>query len=217
MTVRMRGSASIFGFAAAAIVLAGCSSTGDTRNLNVVGQAQPQQLAPVQGSTVAQNTLPPLGGVQGQPAPGLSGQPVLGGIQTQQQAGLSGQAAPGLSGQPTLGGTSATTTGTGGSFVSLDPLAANIGTGPEGVWTVVSGQSQCRLNLPLTAGTAPGYYRASAPGCTLPGLASVSGWRQAGSQIQLVDGNNAIIAFLAPSGGNYIGTLAGGQPITMQR
>ncbi|GLQ54355.1 AprI/Inh family metalloprotease inhibitor [Devosia nitrariae] len=212
MTVRMHGSASIFGFAAAAIVLAGCSSTGDTRNLNVVGQAQPQQLAPVQGSTVAQNTLPPLGGVQGQPAPGLSGQPTLGGVQAQ-------QAAPGLSGQPTLGGASTTTqtAATGGSSVSLDPLAANIGTGPEGVWTVVSGQSQCRLNLPLTAGTAPGYYRASAPGCTLPGLASVSGWRPAGSQIQLVDSNNAIIAFLAPSGGSYIGTLAGGQPITMQR
>jgi len=227
MTVRMRGSASFFGLAAvAAIMLAGCSSTADTRNLNVVGQAQPQQLAPVQGSTVAQNTLPPLGGVQGQAAPGLSGQPVLGGVQ--QQAALSGQtAAPGLSGQPVLGGTSASATttttttpaapGTGGSFVSLDPLAANIGTGPEGTWTVLSGQSQCRLNLPLTPGGAPGTNRASAPGCTLPGLSTVAGWRQVGSQIQLVDGANAIVAFLAPSGGNYIGTLAGGQPITMQR
>jgi hypothetical protein len=226
MTVRMRGSASFFGLAAiTAIVLAGCSSTGDTRNLNVVGQAQPQTLAPVQGSTVAQNTLPPLGGVQGQAAPGLSGQPTLGGIQAQQQAALGGQtAAPGLSGQPVLGGAPAATTpstpGTtapGGSFVSLDPLAANIGTGPEGTWTVVSGQSQCRLNLPLTAGSAPGYNRASAPGCTLPGLSTVAGWRQVGSQIQLVDGANSIVAFLAPSGGNYIGTLAGGQPITMQR
>jgi len=224
MTVRMRGSASFFGLAVAAVVLAGCTSTADTRNLNVVGQAQPQQLAPVQSSTVAQNTLPPLGGAQGTPAPGLSGQPVLGGVQAQQQASLSGQAAaPGLSGQPVLGGTTAATTtttttpGTGGSFVSLDPLAANIGTGPEGTWTVVSGQSQCRLNLPLTPGGAPGTNRASAPGCTLPGLSTVAGWRQAGSQIQLVDASNAIVAFLAPSGGNYIGTLAGGQPITMQR
>lgn len=210
MAVRMRGTAPLFSLAAVAVLLAGCASTSNTADLNVVGQVQPQQLQPVQQSTVSQNQLPPLGGAQGTAAPGLSGQPVLGGVQTQQQAGVYGQ--PGA-----VGTTTTTTAAANGSFVSLDPLAAGVGTGPQGVWTVVSGTSQCRLNLPLTTKEGTTYYRASAPGCTMPGLASVSGWQQVGTQIQLFNESGMLVAALAQSNGRYVGTMAGGQSISMQR
>ena len=85
------------------------------------------------------------------------------------------------------------------------------------MWNVVAGQSQCRLNLPMTAKTGTSYYRASAPGCAVPGLAAVTGWQQVGSQLQLYDDNGNIAAFLAPSAGRYIGTMGGGQAISMAR
>lgn len=210
MAVTQRGPAIFVSLAAVALLVSGCASGTSTRDLNVVGQAQPQQLQPVQNSTVAQNQLPPLGAVQGAPAPGLTGQPVLGGVPAQQPA-------PGLTGQPVLGGAPQQTAAADGSMVSLDPLLSGSGVGPEGVWTVVSGASQCRLNLPLTPREGTTRYRASAPGCTLPGLANVGSWQQVGNQVQLFDESHNLIAALALSGGRYIGTLAGGQPISMQR
>ena len=110
--------------------------------------------------------------------------------------GATGTPAPGLSGQPVLGGMS---------------------TGPEGAWNVAAGTATCRINLPMTAKTGTSYYRASAPGCTVPQIASVTGWQQVGSQLQLYDENGNIAAFLAPSGGRYIGTMGGGQAISMSR
>lgn len=201
MTVWMRGTFSAVGVAAMAVVLAACQSTGsNTANLNTIGQ--PQQLQPVQNSTVQQGTLPAIGAT-GTPAPGLSGQPVLGGVPA---------------GSTT---TVATTTGASPSIVSLDPLAqpvaGGMSTGPEGVWNVVAGTATCRINLPMTAKTGTSYYRASAPGCTVPQIASVTGWQQVGSQLQLYDENGNIAAFLAPSGGRYIGTMGGGQAISMSR
>jgi hypothetical protein len=117
---------------------------------------------------------------------------------------------------------STTQTASNSSFVTLGPNGAAPATGgfsagPEGVWTVQAGSTSCRLNLPMTAKTGTSYYRASAPGCGVPGLASVGGWQQVGSQLQLYDENGNIAAFLAPSGGRYIGTLGGGQAISMQR
>jgi hypothetical protein len=202
MTVWMRGTFSAVGVAALAVVLAACQSTGsNTANLNTIGQ--PQQLQPVQNSTVQQGTLPAIGAT-GTPAPGLSGQPVLGGVPA--------------------GSTTTVATATPGaspSIVSLDPLAqpvaGGMSTGPEGVWNVVAGTATCRINLPMTAKTGTSYYRASAPGCTVPQIASVTGWQQVGSQLQLYDENGNIAAFLAPSGGRYIGTMGGGQAISMSR
>ena len=202
MTVWMRGTFSAVGVAAIAVVLAACQSTGsNTANLNTIGQ--PQQLQPVQNSTVQQGTLPAIGAT-GTPAPGLSGQPVLGGVPA--------------------GSTTTVATATPGaspSIVSLDPLAqpvaGGMSTGPEGVWNVVAGAATCRINLPMTAKTGTSYYRASAPGCTVPQIASVTGWQQVGSQLQLYDENGNIAAFLAPSGGRYIGTMGGGQAISMSR
>ena len=202
MTVWMRGPFSAVGVAAIAVVLAACQSTGsNTANLNTIGQ--PQQLQPVQNSTVQQGTLPAIGAT-GTPAPGLSGQPVLGGVPA--------------------GSTTTVATATPGaspSIVSLDPLAqpvaGGMSAGPEGVWNVVAGAATCRINLPMTAKTGTSYYRASAPGCTVPQIASVTGWQQVGSQLQLYDENGNIAAFLAPSGGRYIGTMGGGQAISMSR
>ncbi|MEQ9636777.1 MAG: AprI/Inh family metalloprotease inhibitor [Devosia marina] len=196
-----RGASSVIGLAALALLAAACSpsSRTNTANLNVVGQ--PQQLQPVQNSTVQQSSLPAIGAT-GTPAPGLSGQPVLGG-QTTTTASAT---------------TAGTATGTNSSIVSVGtPLTTGVSTGPEGAWNVVAAGQTCRLNLPLTAKTGTNYYRASAPGCTVPQIASVTGWQQVGSQLQLYDENGNIAAFLAPSGGRYIGTMGGGQAVSMAR
>ncbi len=222
MTVWMRGSLSAAGIATIALVLAACQSTGsNTANLNTIGA--PAQIAPVQNSTVQQGTLPALG-ASGTPAPGLTGQPVLGGVPANQQIASATPSvpAPGPT-STTIGATTTTTPGTqpGGSMVSLAPLAqpaaGGMSAGPEGVWNVVAGSAQCRLNLPMTAKAGTSYNRASAPGCTVPGLSTVTGWQQVGSQLQLYDDNGNIAAFLAPSGGRYIGTMGGGQAISMAR
>jgi hypothetical protein len=202
MMAWMRGSLSAVYMGASALVLAACASSGSsTANLNTIGA--PAQLQPVQPSTVQTGQLPALGGATGAPAPGLSGQPVLGGVPTtpMQTAALP------------------TTPGTPSSIVSLDPLTqpAAIGTGPEGTWNVVSGTATCRINLPRTALTGTSYFRASAPGCSIATLASVTGWQQVGSQLQLYDQNGNIAAFLAPSNGRYVGTMGGGQAISMSR
>jgi hypothetical protein len=206
MTVWMRGSLSAVGVAAIAVVLAACQSTGsNTANLNTIGA--PAQLQAVPNSTVQQGTLPAIGAT-GTPAPGLSGQPVLGGVPANQTA-------------MATTGVATTTPGATPSIVSLDPLAqpvaGGMSTGPEGAWNVAAGAATCRINLPMTAKTGTSYYRASAPGCTVPQIASVTGWQQVGSQLQLYDENGNIAAFLAPSGGRYIGTMGGGQAISMSR
>jgi hypothetical protein len=191
-----RGASSMVGLAMIALLVAACSPTSrtNTANLNVVGQ--PQQLQPVQSSNVQQNTLPPIGAT-GTPAPGLSGQPVLGG-QTAATTQIAGTGA--------------------GSITTLgQPMATGVSVGPEGAWDVVAAGQTCRLNLPLTAKTGTNYYRASAPGCSVPQIASVTGWQQVGSQLQLYDDNGNIAAFLAPSSGRYIGTMGGGQAVSMSR
>ncbi|MBJ7578754.1 AprI/Inh family metalloprotease inhibitor [Devosia sp. MC532] len=201
MQVWTRSVSTLTSLAVMALVVAACSPTSrtNTANLNVVGT--PQQLQPVQTSAVQTNSLPPLGGVSGTVAPGLSGQPVLGGQQT--------------SALPPLGGTSntfATAGTTGGSFASV-PTAS----GPEGSWNVAAAGQACQLNLPLTSKTGTSYYRASAPGCAIPQVAAITGWQQVGSQLQLYDENGNIAAFLAPSSGRYIGTMSGGQALSMSR
>jgi hypothetical protein len=196
MKVWMRGATTAFGLGLAAVLLAACSTTSpsNTAGLNVV--RAPQQLAPVQSSTVQQNTLPAIG-ASGTPAPGLSGQPVLGGA-------------------PTIN-TASTGFGTNSSIVNVGAPTAGFSAGPEGVWTMTAGATTCQVNLPMTSKTGTNYYRASSPGCTVPQIASVSGWQQVGSQLQLYDDNGNIAAFLAPSGGRYIGTMSGGQAVSMSR
>ncbi|MEO5808049.1 AprI/Inh family metalloprotease inhibitor [Devosia sp.] len=212
MTVWTRGAFSVAGFAATAVLLAGCA--GSQPPINTI--RAPQQLSPVATSIVATNSLPAIG-VQGTPAPGLMGQPMLGGVAANPSMNASATGT-----LPTLGAsTQVAAANTNSSFVSLDPLAqpaaGAIGTGPEGAWTVLSGATQCRLNLPLTAKTGTTKYRASAPGCALPGLATVASWQQVGNQVQIFDENNTMVAAVAKNGGGYIGTTSGGQGISLIR
>jgi hypothetical protein len=80
---------------------------------------------------------------------------------------------------------------------------------------VVSGQDQCALNLTQTQKTGTGRFRASAPACALKGLTTVSSWSLAGTQVQLFDDGGNIIGAMILSGNRFIGTLAGGQGISM--
>ncbi len=217
----------------AALVIAGCSSTRTSQRAPTY--SAPEQLTPIQNSTVASSALPPLGSsgtVQPGPAPMTTGAVQPG---TGPMAGGPGQPGgavnPNLTGQPqgatgTLGAPTQTAAADS-SFVTLDSVGAVPSTPGRdltggltvpkllGVWTVVSGPTECRLNLTQTAKDGTARYRASTPGCALAQLASVSSWQLAGSQVQLFDDGGNMVAALILSGNRFIGTLAGGQGISM--
>jgi hypothetical protein len=187
------------------LALSGCASSGvSTRSI-----AESETLAPVETGSVSTAALPPIGPngeVQG-PAPldqnGMTpAQP--GGLSDGTQiANADGSfntvpavgALPNSSGRDLAGG------------LTVEKLL--------GRWTVVSGADQCQLNLTQTAKSGTGRYRASAPACGLAGLTVVASWQLAGSQVQLFDENGDIIAALILSGNRFIGTLNGGQGISM--
>lgn len=214
----MRGGYALAAAAAIALVLTGCSSTRMSSS-RTASATQPAPLQPLPTSTVAQNNLPPISGTTvAQPNmvnPNLTGQPTTTGP-TMTPAPLSSTA-----------GTTVATASNNGTFVTLD----SVGSVPAqpgrdlagglteakllGGWTVISGPTQCRLNLTQTAKDGTSRYRASTPGCALPGLAAVSSWQLTGSQVQLFDENNNMVAALILSGNRFIGTLAGGQGISM--
>lgn len=214
MTTWKRWGVSAAALVVLALVLSGCS-TGRvaTRNLG-----QPEQLQPIQDGAVASANLPTIG------QSGATQSAQLG-------APATPQVNPALTGQPVLGGSQigepVQTANADGSFVTLD----SVGTIPNapgrdlsggltiekllGGWTIVSGAQQCKLNLTYTAKSGTSRYRASTPGCQLPGLQVVASWQLAGSQVQLFDENGDMIAALILSGNRFIGTLAGGQGISM--
>lgn len=196
-----RAGVSIAVVGALSLVLSGCASSGVTTT-NI---ASSETITPIQNSSVASSDLNALPG------------------STVQQASLGepaplapGQTAPGELGQPA-----------DGSFATLDGSSAvpqapgrDLSTGLTvekllGGWTVVSGAEQCKLNLTQTAKSGTSRYRASTPGCALPGLKVVASWQLVGNQVQLFDEAGDIIASLILSGSQFIGTLAGGQGITM--
>jgi hypothetical protein len=195
---------------AATLVLAGCSSTGVTVNNAPMNS---EQLTPVQSGSVSASALPPIGPngeVQG-PAPLTPLDPnappssdlqsgVSGGLVTANADG-SFTNVPAVGALPNSSGRDLT----GG--LSVEKLL--------GRWTIVSGTEQCQLNLTQTAKTGTGRYRASAPVCGLPGISVIASWTLAGSQVQLFDENGDIVAALILSGNRFVGTLAGGQGISM--
>lgn len=210
MIATKRGTSLLGASLAAAIVLAGCSSTGTQQVAQ--NNLQPQNLTPVTNSSVQSTALPPLAGAQPSAAqiqPGLSGTPVLGG-------------APAVTSDPTL-----QTANADGSFVTLNDVGTTPGaTGRDltggltidkllGGWTVTSGATECRLNLTYTAKEGTSRYRASAPACAITGLAGVASWALVGSGVQLFDESGAIVAALQLSGNRFIGTVAGGAAISM--
>lgn len=212
------------------LTLAGCASSSVGPN---GARTAPEDIAPIQNVPVASSNLPAIGqtGATQQnmgtlPMPGQ--QPaantltVGGGVATSQSMDpmLQGQQ-PGQLPTPTQ------TAANNGSFVTLGaPGALPATPGRDltggltiekllGGWTIVSGAEQCKLNLTYTAKAGTSRYRASTPGCAIPGLMVVSSWQLVGTQVQLFDENNDIIASLILSGNRFIGTLAGGQGISM--
>ena len=223
-------------------LLAGCSTFGDG-DQGIAANDQPSQLAPVADSSVSSNSLPPIGGAGtghggdsntyddgtnvasnaavagGGSAGATGGRPASlgGGVGMSTAAGPAGPAA----------GVNGTAPGGAGSFVSLNdvsqPPAAGArdlsgGLTPEkllGGWTVTAGASQCRLNFTYTSTGNNDHYRASAPGCVIATLAQVGSWRLSGSQVQLFDTTDRLVGVVNLSGGRFIGTLSGGQAITM--
>jgi len=203
----------------AASLLAGCSTLGDDSGSGISANDQPSAVAPVQDSAVSSDSLPPIGSnanTQVANAP-------------PDQAKLPANDPGGNNGDPGLTASTAPAGSTPGqgSFVSLNDVG-QVPNSPGrdlsggltvekllGGWTVVSGATQCRLNLTYTAKTGTSRYRASSPGCQLPALASVSSWQLSGTQVQLFNDGNAIVGTLLLSGTRFIGTLSGGQAISM--
>ena len=228
MTTWKRASVSAAAIAALATILAGCSST--STNPNAVRLPSPQPVGSVQNSQVATTNLPSIGqDAGGQPlqttqvAPGLTGQPVLGGQAQPNTMTMSGGTGIGDPANPAP----LQTASANGQFVTLDTMGS-VPTAPGrdlsggltiekllGGWTIVSGNEQCKLNLTYTAKTGTSRYRASTPGCALSGLSVVASWQLTGTQVQLYDEAGDIVAAMILSGNRFIGTLAGGQGISM--
>lgn len=220
MTTWKRAGVSAAAIGTLALVLAGCSTSQQVATRSVA----PEQLTPLQDQPVTSSDLPAIG---------AQGQMQTGQMQTAQigAPAAPGQIEPSLTGQPVLGGQQPAqplqTASTDGSFVTLDSVGA-VPAAPGrdlsggltidkllGGWTVVSGAEQCKLNLTYTAKSGTNRYRASAPGCQMRGLDVVASWQLAGNQVQLFDENGDMLAALILSGNRFIGTLAGGQGISM--
>ena len=221
-----RAGVSMAGLTAVTLLLAGCASSGVTPSSSYT-----EDIVPIQSLPVATSSLPALGAVGAtqtgdmsvlpqsaplDPSMGQSGDPKLG-----QQQDDYGQPILDANGQPLQMATVDST------FVTLDAMGSvpdapgrDLSSGLSidkllGGWTVVAGAEQCKLNLTYTTKSGTNRYRASTPGCQLPGLRVVSSWQLVGSQVQLFDENGDIIASLILSGNRFIGTLAGGQGISM--
>ncbi len=212
------------------LTLAGCASSSVGTN---GARTAPEDIAPIQNVPVASSNLPAIGQT-GATQQGLSTLPMPGQQPTGNTLTVGGGAGIGQSQDPMLQGQQpgqlpapTTTAANDGSFVTLGaPGALPATPGRDltggltiekllGGWTIVSGAEQCKLNLTYTAKAGTSRYRASTPGCALPGLSVVSSWQLVGTQVQLFDENNDIIASLILSGNRFIGTLAGGQGISM--
>ena len=222
-----RAGVSLAGIAALALLLAGCASSG----MSTASSAYSDDIKPIQSMPVASANLPAAG------QPGL---PPAGATQMADAGALPmpGPLDPsmGESSDPMLAGRAGTVppvgdatqvAGTDSSFVTLDAMGSvpdapgrDLSSGLTiekllGGWTVVSGAEQCKLNLTYTTKTGTSRYRASTPGCALSGLRVVASWQLVGTQVQLFDENGDIIASLVLSGNRFVGTLAGGQGISM--
>ena len=219
MTHWKRISVSLTAVGLLSLTLTACASGRvATRNIS-----QPEQLQPLPNSQVASTNLPAIG---------QSGAVQPNQLPNGQMTTQIGQPAqplnPALTGQPVLGGNQpAVQTADNGGFVSFDSVGSvpnapgrDLGGGLSvqkllGGWTIVSGAQQCKLNLTQTTKAGTSRYRASTPGCDLQGLRVVASWQLAGSQVQLFDENGDMIAAMILSGNRFIGTLAGGQGISM--
>lgn len=186
-----------------AAFISGCTSSSSRYSSNASLQP-PEQLQPIASSQVQTQSLPPLSGSDGQV--------------TTANANASGGFDVNGTGQ---------TQNADGSFVSLNDVGALPSTSGRdlsggvtvtkllGVWTVIAGSQQCRLNLTQTSKSGTNRYRASTPNCGIPTLALVTSWQLSGSSVQLYDESGSIVGSLLPSGNRFIGTLSGGIAVSM--
>jgi hypothetical protein len=189
----------------ATLLLGGCASTGiDVQNANA-----DQQLASVPGGNVSTQALPPIGPngeVQGPATDATAGQ----------QNGMTPAQPNGT--QVATNENSITTAAPVGALPNSAGRDLSGGLTIEkllGRWTIVSGGDQCPINLTQTQKGSTGRYRASAPACVLKVLGTVASWQLSGTQVQLFDEKGNIIGALILSGNRFIGTLSGGQGISM--
>lgn len=223
MMMSRRGSVSVALLTGLALTLSGCASSG----VSTSSTAYAENITPIQNTPVASSNLPAIG-ANGQM---VAGQPTDLNAPAALNPSLQASATPGVqTPQPGVTdqfGNPLTVASADSNFVSLD----SVGSVPQtpgrdlsggltiekllGGWTIVSGAEQCKLNLTYTAKSGTNRYRASTPGCGLSGLKVVASWQLAGNQVQLFDENGDIVANLLLSGNRFIGTLAGGQGISM--
>lgn len=207
MKFMTRGNVSLAVVVSAGLVLAGCSPTGMGRSAPQPQTSMPAPITPVQTGSVQSTDLPPIGG-QASASPSVSSGSVL--------YDPSGQA-PGMvsGGQtnvvPAIGDVASTGSSVGGRNLAGGLTMENM----IGGWTITAGAEQCRLNLTYTAKGATGRYRASTPGCNQPTLAEVTSWQLLGTQVQLYNEADELVGTLLRSGDRFVGTLAGGQSISM--
>ncbi|MCF6302786.1 MAG: protease inhibitor Inh/omp19 family protein [Devosiaceae bacterium] len=208
---RFRASGLLVAFAVLGTVSActGSSPFSNSRRFST----PPAQLAPVASSNVQSSDLPPLAG---------SGQMSENGLDE------NGMPVDGLVSQdPLLANVENPLMTPDGSFVAIDPtgVPTNVQTRDLsgslsvqtmlGAWTVISGADQCRINLTQTTKQGTDRFRASAPNCPISVLSEVASWKLAGTQVQFYNGGGQLIGTLLKSGNRFIGTLAGGQGISM--
>jgi hypothetical protein len=225
MMMSRRGSVSLAVLTGMALTLSGCASSGVSTS-----NAYAENITPIQNTPVASSNLPAIG-ADGQPVAATPGQPTNLNAPPALNPSLQASGATGtMTPQPGVTdqfGNPLTVASADSNFVSLD----SVGSVPQtpgrdltggltiekllGGWTIVSGAEQCKLNLTYTAKSGTTRYRASTPGCMLQGLNVVASWQLAGNQVQLFDENGDIVANLLLSGNRFIGTLAGGQGISM--
>ncbi len=200
-------------------VISACASSSpfsDSRRFS----SPPPPLAPVAGSNVQNSELPPLGEE-------LTADPLLAQQNGSQTLGFPVDGL--VSRDPLLASNQVGNdiNGGEGSFVAIDPSgiptnvqARDIGGSLTvqsmlGVWTAISGANTCRVNLTQTSKQGTDRNRASAPNCPISVLASLASWKLVGSQVQFFNDNGQIIGTMLRSGNRFLGTLAGGQGISM--
>ncbi|MCB1517932.1 MAG: AprI/Inh family metalloprotease inhibitor [Hyphomicrobiaceae bacterium] len=202
-------------FKYAALVVAGLALTGCSNSARFSDYGPPpEQLTPLANSSVQRSSLPPLNGAQTQ----------NGGYQVNPDGSFTAYPTDGLiSGDPLIDnqqpGTSVITADATGNLTTTqtrDLTGALTETKMLGGWTVISGAATCQINLTQTAKPGTNRYRASAPGCTaIPVLGQLASWQLAGSQVQFFSESGQLMATLLKSGNRFIGSLSGGQGISM--
>lgn len=183
MTVRFRA---FLIPALAALALGACETTFSNPFANRTS-APP----PFPAGAVEQSTLPPPGGVAGDPLTPLPG----GGTQV---GAVDGGAAPAPMTAPAGGG-------------------ASIGrTDLLGGWTVASASDTCQLFMSLTSWS--GGYRATTRGCGSETLQGISAWNLEGQQVSLLNDSGSTVARLtAISKTQFSGQTTAGEAVSVSR